>query len=74
MLAALSREKFVREIGGVDLLQQVDDSICPVVGRVLKPNIEVPDSKGGAICGAHLPCHSEIVHPRHTVVGGCRSP
>jgi hypothetical protein len=69
LLAASLREKFARDIGGVDLLQQVDNSICPVVGRVLKPNVEVPDDKGGAVCGARLPCHSEIVHPRRTVSG-----
>jgi hypothetical protein len=59
----------VREIGCVDLLQQVDDSIRSVIGGVLKPNVEVPDDKGGAVCGAHLSCHSEIVHPRCTVGG-----
>ncbi len=59
----------MREIGGVDLLQQVEDSIRPVIGGVLKPNVEVPNNKGGAACGAHLPCHSEIIHPRGTVVG-----
>jgi hypothetical protein len=69
LLAASSREKFVREIGGVDLLQQVNDSIRPVVGRVLKPNDEVPNNKGGAVCEACLTCHSEIVHPRRTVGG-----
>ncbi len=63
------REKFARDIGGVDLLQQVDNSICPVVGGVLEPDVEVPDNKGGAVCRARLPCHSEIVHPRCTVGG-----
>ncbi len=59
--------EFAREIRGVDLLQQVDDSIRPVVGRVLKPNVEVPNDEGGAVCRACLPCHSEIDHPRRTV-------
>jgi hypothetical protein len=63
LLAALSREKIVGEIGSVDLLQQVDNSIRPVIGRVLKPNVEIPDNEGGAVCGARLPCNSEIVHP-----------
>ncbi len=57
------------EIGGVDLFQQVNDSIRPVVGGVLKPNVEISDNKGGAVCGACLPFHSEIVHPQRTVGG-----
>ncbi len=69
LLAALSREKFAREIGDVDLVQQVDNSIHPVIGGVLKPDVEVPDNEGGAVCKACLPCHSEIFHPCHTVGG-----
>jgi hypothetical protein len=69
LLAALLREKFAGEIGDVDLVQQVNDSIRPVVGGVLKPDVEVPNNKGGAVCGARLPCHSEIFHPRRTVGG-----
>jgi hypothetical protein len=69
LLAATSREKIAGEIGGVDLLQQVNNSIRPFVGGVLKPNVEIPNNEGGAVCGAPLPCHSEIVHPRHTVGG-----
>ncbi len=59
------------EIGGVDLLQQVDDNIHPVVGGVLKPNVEIPNNEGGGGCSlrAHLPCHSKIVHPCCTVEG-----
>jgi hypothetical protein len=65
----LLSEKFAGEIGDVDLVQQVKDSIRPVIDEVLKPDIEVPDNKGGAVCGARLPCHSEIFHPRRTVGG-----
>jgi hypothetical protein len=67
LLAALSREKIAGEISGVDLLQQLNNCLCPVVDRVLKPDVEVPDNKGGAVCGVGLPCHSEIVHPHRTV-------
>ncbi len=69
LLAALSREKFVGEISDVDLIQQVNNSIPPVIGGVLKMDVEVPDNKGGAVCRARLPCHSEIFHPGCTVGG-----
>jgi hypothetical protein len=59
----------VGEIGGVDLFQQVNNCICPVIGRVLEPDVEVPNDNGGAVCGACLPCHSKIIHP-HCTVGG----
>jgi hypothetical protein len=43
------------EIGGVDLLQQVDDSIHPVVGGVLKPNVEIPNNEGGGVQSTGTP-------------------
>jgi hypothetical protein len=69
LLATFSREKIAREISGVDLLQQVNNSICPVVGGVLKLNAEISNNKRGVVRGSRLPCHSEIVHPQSTVGG-----
>jgi hypothetical protein len=65
----LLRKQIAREIGVIDLLQQVDNCIRPVVGGVLKPIVEVPNNKGDAVYGAHLPCHLEIAHPCCTVWG-----
>jgi hypothetical protein len=36
LLAALLRDKFAGEIGDVDLVQQVKDSICPVVALCMR--------------------------------------
>jgi hypothetical protein len=69
LLAALSRDEFAEEIGDVDFLWQLNDSICPVVTGVLKTDVEVPHNKGGAVGRARLPCHSKIIHP-HCTVGG----
>jgi hypothetical protein len=60
---------FAGEIGDVDLFQQVGNSIRPVVGGVLKTDVEVPHNKGVAVGGARLSCHSKIVHP-HCIGGG----
>ncbi len=62
----MSREKIAGDIDDVDLLQQVDDCICTVISGVLKPDVEVPNNRGGAVCGARLSCHSEIIHPCRT--------
>jgi hypothetical protein len=59
----------VGEIGGIDLFQKVDICIRPVIGGVLKLDVEVPVDEGGAVCRARLPCHSKISHP-HCTVGG----
>jgi hypothetical protein len=61
--------KSAGEIGGVDICQQVNNCINLVVSMVLEPDIGVPNDKRGAVCGACLPCHSEIVHPPCTVGG-----
>ncbi len=58
------------EILDIDLFQQVDDCIYPVVSKIFKTDVEVPNNKGGAVYRARLPCHSEIVHPHRTVGGG----
>ncbi len=63
----------MEEIGDIELFQQVNDSIRPVVGRVLEADVEVPHNVGGAVGEACLPCHLEIIHP-HCTVGGNVNP
>jgi hypothetical protein len=58
----------VGEISDVNCLQQVNNSIRPVVSGVLEMDVEIPFDKGSAVCGARLPYHLEIIHPCCTVV------
>jgi hypothetical protein len=69
LLAASPRDEFLGEISDVDLFQQVNNSVRPVIGRVLKTDVEVPHNKGGAVNRACLPCHSKIIQPCSTVGG-----